>query len=197
MLVTLILIGSGLAFAVAKSGVLEVPLFSMWYQGPQPARLVTPVALDQAGLNALIAQRLQQQAEQHAAPYTVNVTESELSGDVLSQAKAALQAKGWSIENLQVAILPSGLQAYGRLVKAPWHVDFLLNFQASVSNGVLHFTISHVQVGDYPLPTSFAIQSLSSFFGQDLSTWSIDLGSAGLRDVQLHDGSLDLILNGV
>lgn len=195
--VTFLIIVCLLVFAIAKTGVLHVPVFSNLYHGPVPTRLVPAQPITPAAFKVLLGSRFISQAVAHVPPpYTIQLSEKELTGAVMDAIDTALRDQSWKQVYSQIVVRSTDLELYGQFERAPLHVDMLVRFHPVVTNGGVRFDPFFVQIGDYQLPASFAYRLASYIFSRDLGTWTIGFGDEKLQSVIVRNGALDLVAQG-
>lgn len=186
----------GSAFILAKTGFVNVPLFSRWYVGPKPIRIVEAEPIDATAFRVLVSSRiLAQAAANKKPPYKISLSEAELTGGVQSVINQALRDQDWQIENPQLAITPESVEFFGRLRRNATRVEVLFKFEPVVQNGGLKFEPSYLRVGDYPIHPKLINDLASLFFSRDLGTWVFSSGDIRLESVILKDGKLDLTVS--
>ncbi len=196
---------------VAKSGIIVIPFFSRFYHAPRPVRtlMVQPLTADEFQ-QLMTSQLLSQVKAGKRPPYTIKLTEAELTGTVQNTVRLTLRDQAWKPIQVQMAVQPSGLEFFGRFVR-PWitstrlgdsafgrfilqplHVDLLIRFTATMRDSSVRFDPSYIQIGDYPVPLSLAYQTASLIFKRDLGTFSLAFGDIQLKRFQLFKGWLEL-----
>ena len=181
-------------FAITKTGLIRVPLFSRWYTGPQPTRNITPTPLSSDQFLRAIQDRFQLAAQNTQPPYAVTVNESEVSGAVQSAVQDALRTGGWSRTDVQVVLRSSDMEVTGRFARGFLRPEFLMRFVPRIDHGGLVFDPIAAQIGDIPLPASWITPVLGFLFSRDFGTWTISFGSMHLQGVQLLDGAMKLTI---
>ena len=182
-----------ICFAVAKTGIVRIPFFSRVYHGPQPSRVVSYAPLSANDFNTLLTQRFSAQvAQKNGPPYSVSMTEQEISGALQSELVAATHDQAWNVVSSQVAIHPTEIEFYGQIVRGMWHIDARIGVVPRLQNGTLMFEPVSFQIGDYSLPPKFGIQMLDTIFSRNVDL-SFAFGNIFVQDTRLSDGSLTLV----
>ncbi|MCI0479018.1 hypothetical protein L0Y59_00530 [Candidatus Uhrbacteria bacterium] len=182
------------AFAVAKSGVIEVPLFSRLYRGPEPTRIVTPTVMTAEAFRVLVSSRLISKAVQGIEPpYALSITESEMTGGLDAVIAYALRDEEWKATAVQMAATPGYLEFHGKFRRGPFRVDTRVRFRPIVEDGGVRFEPIDIRVGDYPIHPSVVRTVAGIIFLRDLGTWVLRFGEASLQEVILEDGTVDLV----
>lgn len=187
----------GMMFMIAKSGIIRVPLFSTFYQGPSPTRLVSAQPLTPAAFKVLLGSRFISQAVAHVPPpYTIQLSEKELTGAVMDAVETALRDQTWKQVYSQIVIRPTDLEMYVQFERGPWRAEMLARFQPVVTSGGVRFDPLYVQIGDLHVPAAAAYRLASYLFSRDLGTWTVQFGDQKLQSVVLHDGTLNITAEG-
>lgn len=190
----ILLVVSMLAFAVAKTGIVTVPLFSRWYHGPTPTRLVSATPLTADAFRVLLGSRFFSQAvERKPPPYAVRVTEKELTGAIMTTIDAALRDGAWRQVHTQMVIRPTDLEFFSRFERGSVRMDVLVHFVPVIQDGELRFDPVSVRIGDYPLPAALAYRAASAVFARDLGAWTVSFGDARLESIRLLDGEAEIV----
>ncbi|MBU1348915.1 hypothetical protein KJ781_02505, partial [Patescibacteria group bacterium] len=183
-----------LAFAVAKTGIVEVPGFSRFYHGPEAVRAVTPTPMTADAFRVLVSSRLISKAAQGLRPpYTVRVTEGELTGGLGAVIGVALRDESWKVSEAQIAVTPEFLEFLGKFEWGVFHVDTRIRFTAIVEKGGVRFEPTDIRFGDYPIHPSFARSIAGIVFSRDLGTWILTFGDGMLEQATLVDGAVDIV----
>jgi hypothetical protein len=183
-----------LAFAVAKTGLIEIPIFSASYHGPQPVRVVTPVPMTAEAFRVLVSSRLlAMAAEGKIPPYTVTVSEGEMTGGLSTVITQALRSDQWETSGLQLAVTEQYLEFFGHFRRGVMGVDSRIRLVPVVDQGGLRFEPTDIRFGDYPVHPALARYLTGVIFSRDLGTWILTFGETTLRKITLHDGALDIV----
>lgn len=179
-------------FAIAKSGIVSIPLLSRLYVGPMPTHVVTadPISTDQ--FLALLELRVRAEAAKQRPPYEITITEQELTGALQSAIGTTLRGQGWERADAQIVLRPMDMEVLGRFKRGSVTPQILARFVPRIADGGVRFDPVYVQLGDYPLPPSIANNVLSMIFSRDFGTWTMSFGALKLEDVRISDGSVRL-----
>jgi len=181
------------AYAVAKTGVVGVPVLSRWYYGPSPTRLVAAQAMTVDAFRVLLGARFFSQALNHPQPpFAVDVSEKELTGVIMNAIDAALRDASWKQDYTQIVVRPTDLELLSKFSRGSFHLDMLVRFHTVVQDGGVRFDPFFVQIGDYQLPASVAYRAASYLFSRDLGTFILTFGDAKLQDLKLKDGVIEI-----
>lgn len=186
---------SAFLFAVAKSGAVRIPMFSYFYQGPKPTRHIEATTLSPAAFEGIFQTQLASQMKKGVKPpYVISITEAQLTGVLGTVLSQGLRDQGWKEVDSQIVIRPTDLEFSGQFVRGILHQDLLVRLVPRVQGGRISFETTRVQIGDYTVPSSISSRLLGLLFARDLGTWSLEFGSAGLRDIRLSDGTIDFLV---
>lgn len=188
---------AGLLLALAKTGMVEVPLFSYFYQGPTPGRVVTSPPIDPTLLGKEVQLQAAEQmvANPQATSYHLQVTETQLTGALESLAPSFFRTQDWKMEKVQLAIESSDIEVYGKFSRGFLHADVLLHAIPVINKDGLSFNVTSLRLGDYSLPPSMVHQVLSVVFARDLAHWSFALSHFTLTQIKLAPGIATIILS--
>ncbi|MFH1078073.1 MAG: hypothetical protein V1745_02185 [Patescibacteria group bacterium] len=184
-----------IAFLVAKTGIIEIPIFSWFYEGPEPVRYVesTPITAD--AFRVLVSSRLIAKAAKRETlpPYTIRVTEQEMTGGLNSVIYRALRDQEWKTSMVQLAATPGFLEFLGKFQHGPLHVDTRVRFRPVVEKGGIRFEPIDIRVGDYPIHPSIVRTVAGIIFSRDLGTWILTFGDGALEQAKLEEGAVDIV----
>lgn len=187
-----------LAFVIAKTGFLEVPIFNRFYNGPTPTRLIQAKPLSWDDFRVELAKKIYEQREYKKQNYTVQVGEQELSGLVQSVAKQNLRNESWKVDLVQLAVNPDYMELYLKLTwRGIGNLDMLFRFKPVWDErGNIRFDILETRMGDYRLPVSWSMALASNLFSRDLGAWEIQVGGENaIQSVSLLEKGLNIILS--
>ncbi len=185
---------SAVLFGVAKTGLIDVPLFSRWYQGPQATHPIASIPMSSDQFLQMLQQRFQGIAAQGQPPFVVTVDEKEVSGALQSSVRNALRNGDWSRTDIQVALRETDMEVTGHFARGFLHPQFLIRLTPRIVNGGLVFDPTFAQLGDFPLPATWMTPLLSLLFSRDFGTWTVSFGTMRLQRVQLFDGMMQLTI---
>lgn len=184
----------GLAFALAKTGLVSVPFFSRWYVGPTPVRAIRADTIDATAFRVLVSGRLLSQiAAKKPPPYAITLSEKELTGALRGVVDQALRNEDWKTRNAQLAVTPDYLEFSGTFVRDVFRVDLRVRARPVVEDGGLRFEATDIRIGDYPIHPSIAERIVGMIFARDLGTWIVSFGDISLKRATLGSGSIDLV----
>ncbi|MDD5438386.1 MAG: hypothetical protein PHC70_04555 [Patescibacteria group bacterium] len=186
------------ALAVAKLGLVPIPILSRFYDGPVPVRLVQTEPLDWDDFRVGLASDIYEQRERQKEGYAVQLSEQELSGLIKSEAEKGLRGQAWKIDLIQVAVTPDYMELYSKLDRSGLgNLDMLIRFRPVVdSKGNIRFEIIETRVGDFKLPVSWGRALASNVFSRDLGSWEITIGGENvIQSISLLDKGLNIILS--
>jgi hypothetical protein len=197
MLGILVLFLSVTAFLVAKTGFLTIPVFSRFYVGPVPIRLIQAKPLGWDEFRVGLAGQIYEQRERQKQGYAVQVSEQELSGLMKSAAEQGLRGEAWDLDLIQVAVTPEYMELYTKLEwRKMGNLDLLARFKPILDEkGNVHFEILETKIGDIKLPVSWGRALIGNVFSRDLGSWEIKIGEENaIQSVSLLERGLNIIL---
>ncbi|MFA5935414.1 MAG: hypothetical protein WC787_00970 [Patescibacteria group bacterium] len=181
------------AFAIAKTGLVTIPVFSRLYHGPAPTRVVRTQPIEANAFRVLVSGRLLAQTNQgELPPYEIRLSEAELTGALLGAIPQALRDERWKIEHAQLVVTPSYVEANGRLVSRALRADLRARFLPVIEKGGLRLVPVDIRFGDYPIHPDLAYRLAGLLFSRDFGTWILTFGDTRLESVRLEDASLEL-----
>lgn len=187
-----------LGAALAKTGLVEVPLFSYLYHGPQPIRLVKGEAVTWDEFRIRLAGRIYEQRNRQTDVYTIQISEAEITGLLTSSVEGALRNTDWQPLVTQIAVSPSGMETF---LKFKWrgylNFDLLFVFEPKVDEqGDIYFEIKKTRFGDYPLPASWGRTIAGFVLSRDLGTWELKIaGEKAIKAISLLEKGINLIID--
>lgn len=183
-----------LAFAIAKTGLVEIPLFYAFYRGPEPIRRVTPVPMTAEAFRVLVSSRLlAMAAEGKPSPYTVTVSEGEMTGGLAAVINRALRNEQWKASDVQLAVTEDYLEFFGRFRRVAVRIDVRVRFRPIVEQGGVRFEPTDIRFGDYPIHPAIARYVAGIVFSRDLGTWILTFGDVTPQKIILRDGAIDIV----
>jgi len=192
--VSTLVVAFGIALAVAKTGIFQIPYISKLYHSPQVVHVVSPANVDAEKLRVLVGERLLTSIEAGDRPTHFVLSDAELTGALQSSVQLVLRQAGWDVSVLQVAVRPEGLEFTSRLQRGEVHFDFQGLFVPIVDNGGVRFRVDSIHFGDYPIHPIIGSRIAGAVFARDFGTWVFRLGTISFTDVQLHDGTVDVLI---
>lgn len=194
-LLFIIAIVAVIAVLAAKTGIVTIPLASRLYRGPQPTRMVKAEAVDaQKFYDSLSRQLTAEVRAGKKPPYRVTLGEAELTGALRGAIANALLGAGVTAERPQIALTPDYMEFSGRFVRSGLRFDTLARFRPQVRDGEVIFDLARVELGDFAIPTSTARSLIGLLVGRDFGAWRLEIGQAGLTEVRLLDGKVELLM---
>jgi hypothetical protein len=193
-----IFLGLGLMFLfiLAESGLVRVPVFSSFYRPPEPTHVVTADPIDAAAFRALLANRISARAASgEKPPFSVTLTEKELTGVLHGVIRDALRDEAWTVERLQLALTAEMVELSGRLKRNSLTADLRVRFTPVVENGGLRLDPTDVRFGAIPIHPAMARQLAGVLFSRDFGTWVISFNDMRLNTVTTETGLIRLTIS--
>lgn len=193
LVLILLLVLLAAAVALAKSGLMNVPLFSRFYRGPVPVRTVSSAPMNVDALRVLIGSRLLSQVNAgKKPPYIVRVNERELTGALGSAVDEVLRDQEWKTRQAQLAITPEFMEFTGSFRREPVLVEMRLRLVPAIQEGALSVTPVDIRLGDFPVSPGLSQELAGILFTRDFGSWRLTYGEVQLQRVELGDGYLNL-----
>jgi len=172
----------GLA-VVAKTGIVNIPLFSsIFYAPPQPSRVVTVDQDAMEGIRNGVAVNLVEGTTR------LTLTEAELT--YLVRQLVSSGSDPLFSPTVQAVINPSGIELSGLLLR-PIRANLAITLVPAVADGTLHFNLKTVTLGALSLPPSFAEMLVGETLRSSLAPVSASLEPLGtLEAVTLKAGTI-------
>jgi hypothetical protein len=193
LLLVLLLLILLVAFAIAKTGIVNVPVLAQWYRGPQPTRVVSaePKTLDEFRTD-LAGKFLDEARKGKKPPYTISVSESELTGALMGGIEEGVRDEGWRESSAQSVIHSDRIEILLKLKKEDRTAEFLIDFVPQIENGGVRLVPISFQFGDYPIPVSVAERIAGSYFKRDFGITTLSVGEARLSAITLKEGVMEI-----
>ena len=180
------------AFALAKSGVVSVPVFSSFYSGPEAAREITASPLDPQAFKAIISRRFLDQLESGKPPYLIKLSDEEITGSLESVIDMALRDASWQAQKIQLISQTGHLEMFVRFKRGVWKAEMRVRLKPIVENGGARFEVIDFRFGDYPIHPKLAKLIAGWVFSRDFGTWILRFGDIELSRVNLTEGTVEL-----
>lgn len=188
-----LVLASLLAFAVAKTGLFRVPIFSSFYQGPTPTRAVSSEPITETQFRSLLTSQVEAQfAAGRRDEATITVTETQLTGAIRSAIAQALREQGATAEDVQIVVEPKYLELSGRLMEKSVTADLRVRLDPVIEDGGIRFDATDIYLGDYPVHPDLAQRLAGIFFSRDFGTWHVSFGEVRFTSLTLRSGALEL-----
>ncbi|MFZ6015348.1 MAG: hypothetical protein ACOYUZ_03255 [Patescibacteria group bacterium] len=184
-------------YGAAKAGLINIPFFSSYYQGPAPIRTVEAEPVTWDDFRAKIAGKIIARGVDQGPPYTLLITEEDLTGLLLGAVDAGLRSAAYRVEMAQVAIRSDNIEFYFELTWRDWlHFYIVANLVPEVEDdGTLRFAVRDAQLGDLPLPRDTMLRLVGYFFARDVGIWRIITSDgSGIQSVMLSEKNMQIIV---
>ena len=204
-LILVAVVGGGLfftgAWAVAASGLYNVPMISSWaFHPPDPihdveveenVEEVSVLERMRTEINDLISTNFPGQLQVSEA--SVIIEEQLLTTFLLQNITAAAEHAGAEIIKSQIAIEPAGMEIFVHMVHKERPVYLSLVVIPEVIDNDIDLDIISARLGNLPLPTWAAGYALNTFLGSALSVLQVPVvGFVHLDSIDLIYGKLRL-----
>ncbi len=191
LLFTILILG-GLAAAVAKTGVITIPVFSkLFYDKPAPQRIVSINPGETKSFEEKIAEKIGQlkfktPAAGENPEVALEFTEEELTGFI----KSMEAAENSPFTDSQVSVSPEGIEIFGEL-KDLNRAFLTIALKPEVINNNFKISFQKIKLGNLSLPAS-----LGNFLADKLLKDQIDSAEKSvaefgkLESIELFDGKI-------
>jgi hypothetical protein len=182
-----------MAFIVSESGFIHVPVFSRFYKGPTPIRIVQSKPMDETAFKVLLSERFFEQLKKNNPPFRFKIYDAELTGALVSVIDLALRDQAWKALAVQMASTPEYLELYGRFQRGFVHSDVRLRLKVIVEDGGVRFDVTDFRFGDFPVHPSLAGRFAGVIFSRDLGIWKLKFGDIEIQEANPGNGYLELV----
>jgi hypothetical protein len=204
-LILVVVVGGGLffagAWAVAATGLYDVPMISSWaFHVPVPIHEVhVEESVDEVSvleqmrteINDLISTQYTGQIQ--ASEANVVIDEELLTTFLIQNISGAVEHAGAEIVKSQIAIEPTGMEIFLHIAQKERPVYISLIVIPEVVDNDINLDIRSARLGNLPLPTWAAGYALNTFFGSALSVLQVPIvGFVHLDSIDLIYGKLRL-----
>jgi len=196
-LLFILLILGLVATAIAKTGLVDVPVFSkIFYKPPTPQRVVTVTPEEVKNFSADITNKLEQEVKSQIKP-GVTGQEVEISLEFTEKELTALlrnlTANGdLPFGNSQISITPEGLEIFGE-INEPKKTYLSVNLKPEIKDGDLKIKIKKIKIGTLPLPAIFGNFLVEKFLNTQLDEVRDEIAKIGkLENIKLDEGKITL-----
>lgn len=194
LLIFLFVLLIGIGFVIAESGITNLPLLSSLYRGPQPVRMVQPIAdMKASDVFGIIVSRAQSQVLSGAKPpYHATVSEEELTSALNDALQRTLVSRHLASQDLQIVLTPDMAEISGTVSSnsASYHV--LVQGTPSIKDGRLTLDIARAYLGDLSLPPDLLRRLVEGVLSADLTSLNTRIDGFVLFDITLGDGIVDI-----
>lgn len=194
------LIMAGIAWMVAATGFVSIPLFSrLAYEVPTPLRVVTPgVPIEtyiQTEVSDVLVQRLYEgQGTLQETVVEVRLPEQAFTASLRSFSEQAASGLPLDFSTAQVALDPQkGAEIFLPIKNNPQQTAIRLNVYATVQNGGIVLEVKEASIGSLPLPMSLLNPVIHAIVERNLQSLYAELGSyLRLSDISYEEGFMVL-----
>lgn len=204
-LIIVVVVGGGLFFAgvwaVAASGLYDVPMISSWaFHPPEP---IHEVKVEENAEDKSVLERMrteindiistQYPGQLQVSEANVIIDERLLTEFLMQNITAAAEHAGVEIIKSQIAIEPAGMEIYLHMIQEERPVYISLIVIPEVVDNDINLDIRSAHLGNLPLPTWAAGYALNTFLGSALSVLQVPVvGFVHLDSIDLIYGKLRL-----
>lgn len=179
----------GMAILIAKTGIYDVPFFSVFYK----TRPVTRVVVGSRISNEDIVRRAVASASSATSSISFLVSEQEMTGTLIAMLQSSSTRNGVFIDSPQIVSTPSGLEVSGGVRTDEIFGRVSAKIIPVVENGKVSFSYKEVYLGDLPVPTFVMERIMEKVFESKMDAFNIEIQGRRLDQIILNDGSARLI----
>lgn len=178
------------SFAVAKTGLIEIPVVSRFYHEPQPARLVIPAStsLAETLVSRLGAHR--DLASGATAEFTFTLSESDLTRGI-QDLRAAEIPGGFIFRDAQVAMLDGHAEIFVRYSRGEHAAPLRIRLVPALERKPIPLRVEKSYIGEMPVWH----RAVDALFRQAMKTQLGNLPFADLitvKNLTLREGLADV-----
>lgn len=193
-LLVVILILGGLAAALAKTGVVDIPVFSkLFYKPPVPERVVSVNTSSEKSFEDILSQKLEQQIKSgeksedgKKIEVALEFTEEELTGFI----KNIETGENSPFTNSQVSVNSRGVEIFGQLKEL--NKTFLtVVLKPEIVEGDLKISFNKIKIGTLPLPGAVGNFLADRILKDQIKSAQESISKNGkLESIELLDGKI-------
>lgn len=191
-LLIIILILGGLVAAVAKTGVITIPVFSkLFYDKPAPQRIVSISPDETKSFEEKIAEKLEQlkfktPAAGENPEVALEFTEEELTGFI----KSVEADENSPFAGSQVSVSPEGVELFGEL-KDLNRAFLTITLKPEVINNNFKISFQKIKLGNLSLPASLGNFLVDRLLKDQFDSAEKSIAEFGkLESIELFDGKI-------
>ena len=196
-LAAIIFIFGGATIAIAKTGVVTIPLFSkIFYQPPTPQRIVTVTPEETNTFEKEITGKFEQQVKSQIKPgvtgQKIEVNFELTEKDLTAFLKSAELSSGSPLRNVQASVTPEAIEIFGQLEEL--NRTFLtVALKPEVSENNLKIKITKIRLGTLSLPAVLGNFLVEKFLDNQIKSAEDALAKIGkLENIILSDGKVTI-----
>lgn len=178
------------AYLISLTGVIEFPVLKDYYHAPSPSRQVVHQKIDSREFEALLSSRIREQVEDRVKNMALTISEKEVSG-LFAWGIAQGLRNNLTVEQSQVAILPTGMELFLKLRWGLGRIDLLMQVKPVLqADGSVKFEPVSAKLGMVSLPSWAILPVMSNIFAKDMGAWDLQAGSMKIKSLDLKDGKI-------
>lgn len=184
-----------LAAGTAKSGIIDVPVFSkIFSKKPSPQRIVEVTPEEVKNFETDITQKLKEQVEPKVEPgktgqkvdVSLKFTEKELTAFL----RSLELTDDLPLKHAQAVITPDAIEIFGE-ISAPSQTYLTLSFKPNLIDNSLQITLKKIKIGTMPLPTAWGNFLAEKFLSPQIQNAQDSIRKVGeLESISLAQGEL-------
>jgi len=198
VLLLTIFFSSLIAAAIAKTGLVDVPIFSkILSKTPAPRRIVTVTPGETENFETAVTQKLKSQVEPRIKPngtgqkipVRLEFTEKELT---LFLKDIEAQQEEPFMKNAQITVAEDAIEIFGEM-QQPKKIFLTLGLRPELKNGDLTVALTKIKLGTLSLPVSLSNFWVNKFLNDKLKTVGETISKVGkIENISLEDGKIVL-----
>lgn len=193
-LLIVILVLGGITAIVAKTGMVDIPVFSkFFYKTPVPTQVISGETAGDKLFEDVLAQKIEQQIKSEKSivdgqkvKITLDFTEEELTGFL----KDAQENEDFPFSASQISINPEGMEFFGQFKEL--NKTFLtVAIKPEVADGNFKISFEKIKIGNLSLPPAIGNFLINSFLKDQINSLQEIVSKNGKLDgVDLSDGKI-------
>lgn len=195
IVVLIILISSLIAAALAKSGLVEVPLFSKIFSNravPQKVVTLTPEELKnfETDITEKLKTQVKPQIKPGATEQQVDVTLEFTEKELTAIAKSLETSGNSPLKNSQVSVTPEAIEIFGEIDNLR-STTIAVAFRPEITDSELKINLEKVTLGTLSLPMFWGEFFAEKYLNQQIDAAGENIRKMGqLKEITLEDGKL-------
>lgn len=196
-LLSVVLVLSLIATAVAKTGLVKVPLFSkIFYKTSAPQKVVTVTSEEIKNFETDITEKLKSQVKSQIKPgapsQKVEVNFEFTEKELTSFLKNLEAQKTSPLGNAQVSVTKEAIEIFGEM-EEPSKTSLTVAFKPEIKDDKLIIVLKKIKLGALPLPSSLGNFLVDKFLSSQLRAAGEAISKTGkLESIALEEGKIVL-----
>ncbi|MFA5413785.1 MAG: hypothetical protein WC348_04620 [Patescibacteria group bacterium] len=189
-LLIVVLILGGITAVIAKTGLVDIPVFSkLFYKTPSPERMVSVNPDEEKKFEDVLAQKLEEQIGSKAEgqqEVALEFNEEELTSFI----KSLESTNDYPFTNAQVSVTPEAIEIFGQL-KDLNQTFLTVALKPEITDGNLKITFEKIKIGNLSLPAVLGNLLVNRLLKDQISSAEDVISKNGtLESIDLLDGKI-------